>query len=64
MTVISDVYFNVARKLSEWRRHQIIKLSHKIFIQYEYGLLLYLKLARVDVGSVSKKGENMVGIIT
>ena len=22
-----------------------------------YGLFLYLKLARVDVGSVSKKGE-------
>ena len=29
-----------------------------------YGLLLYLKLARVDVGNVSKKGENMEGIIT
>ena len=28
-----------------------------------YGLLLYLKLARVDVGNVSKKGENMEGII-
>ena len=23
-----------------------------------YGLLLYFKLARVDVGNVSKKGEN------
>ena len=29
-----------------------------------YGLLLYLKLARVDVGNMSKKGENMEGIIT
>ena len=29
-----------------------------------YGLLLYLKLARVDVGNVSKKGKNMKGIIT
>ena len=29
-----------------------------------FGLLLYLKLARVDVGNVSKKGENMEGIIT
>ena len=28
-----------------------------------YGLLLYLKLARVDVGNVSKKGENMEVII-
>ena len=28
------------------------------------GLLLYLKLARVDVGNISKKGENMKGIIT
>ena len=27
-----------------------------------YGLLLYLKLARVDVGNVSKKGKNMEGI--
>ena len=30
----------------------------------DYGLLLYLKLARVDVGNVSKKDENMEGIIT
>ena len=29
-----------------------------------YGLLIYLKLARVDVANVSKKGENMDGIIT
>ena len=29
-----------------------------------YGLLLYLKLARVDVGNLSIKGENMEGIIT
>ena len=29
-----------------------------------YGLLLYLKLARVYVGNVSKKGEKMEGIIT
>ena len=27
------------------------------------GLLLYLKLARVVVGNVSKKGKNMEGII-
>ena len=26
--------------------------------------MLYLKLARVDVGNVSKKGKNMKGIIT
>ena len=25
---VSDIYFNVALTLSEWRRHQIIKLSH------------------------------------
>ena len=25
-----------------------------------YGLLLYLKLARVDVGNVSKKGKNII----
>ena len=31
MAVISDVYFNVAMILSKWRRHQIIKLSHKFF---------------------------------
>ena len=30
----------------------------------DYGLLLYLKLAMVDVGNVSKKVENMEGIIT
>ena len=30
----------------------------------DYGLLLYLKLARVDVGNIRKKGENMEGIIT
>ena len=29
-----------------------------------YGLLLYLKFARVDVGNVSKKGKNMKGIFT
>ena len=29
-----------------------------------YGLLLYLKLARVDVSNFSKKGENMESIIT
>ena len=29
-----------------------------------YGLLLYLKLARVDVGNVRKAGKNMKGIIT
>ena len=29
MTVISDVYFDVAVKLSKWRRHQKIKLSQK-----------------------------------
>ena len=34
-----------------------------VYFQMNYGLLLYLKLARVDVGSVSKKGENMEGII-
>ena len=27
-----------------------------------YGIWLYLKLAMVDVGNVSKKGENMEGI--
>ena len=35
-----------------------------VYFQMNYGLLLYLKLARVDVGNVSKKGENMKGIIT
>ena len=29
-----------------------------VYFQMNYGLLLYLKLARVDVGNVSKKGEN------
>ena len=48
MTVISYIYFDVAMILSKWERHQIIKL---------------LKLARVDVGTVSKTGENMEGII-
>ena len=57
--VISDVFFDVARILSKWSRHQII-----IYFQMNYGLLLYLKLARVDVGKVSKKGKNMKGIIT
>ena len=38
--------------------------SGLIYFQMNYGLLLYLKLARVDVGNVSKKGENMEGIIT
>ena len=32
MTVISDVYFDVARILSKTMRHHIIKLSHKTFI--------------------------------
>ena len=35
-----------------------------VYFQVNYGLLLYLKLARVDVGNVSKKGKNMKGIIT
>ena len=34
-----------------------------IFSGQNSGLLLYLKLATVDVGNVSKKGENMEGII-
>ena len=29
-----------------------------------YGLLLYLKPARVDVGNIRKKGKNIKGIIT
>ena len=33
-------------------------------VYMNYGLMLYLKLARVDVGNVIKKGENMEGIIT
>ena len=32
VTVISDVYFDVARILSIWMKHRIIKLSHKTFI--------------------------------
>ena len=35
-----------------------------VYFQMNYGLLLYLKLARVDVGNLSKKGKNMKGIIT
>ena len=35
-----------------------------VYFQMNYGVLLYLKLARVDVGNVSKKGKNMKGIIT
>ena len=27
-----------------------------VYFQMNYGLLLYLKLARLDVGNVSKKG--------
>ena len=34
-----------------------------VYFQMNYGLFLYLKLARVDVGNVSKKGGNMEGII-
>ena len=34
-----------------------------VYFQMNYGLLLYLKLARVDVGNVSKKSESMEGII-
>ena len=39
-----------------------ISFTYQFYMNY--GLLLYLKLARVDVGNVSKKGENMEGIIT
>ena len=35
-----------------------------VYFQMNYGLLLYLKLARFDVGNVSKKGKNVKGIIT
>ena len=35
-----------------------------VYFQMNFRLLLYLKLARVDVGSMSKKGENMEGILT
>ena len=34
-----------------------------VYFQMDYGLFLYLKLVRVDVGNVSKKGENMEGIV-
>ena len=40
----------------------INKITQKIvYLQKNYGLLLYLKLARVDVGNVSKKGKNRKG---
>ena len=66
MTVISDVCLDVARILSKWMKHQIIKLSHMTFISkgMNYELLLYFKLTRVDVGNVSKNSKNMKGIIT
>ena len=35
-----------------------------VYFQMNCGLLLYLKLARVDVGNVRKRGKNMKGIIT
>ena len=35
-----------------------------VYFQMNYVLLLYLKLARVDVGNLSKQVENMEGIIT
>ena len=34
-----------------------------VYFKMNYGLLLYLKLARIDVGDESKKGENLEGII-
>ena len=43
--VISDVYFTLYAVL--------------VYFQLNYGLLLYLKLTRVDVGNVSKKGKNI-----
>ena len=88
MTVISDIYFDVAMKLSKWSRHQIIKLpliftalflplfllaqcdpfyfacSFSFFFEWTMDFCSILKLARVDMGNVSKKGENMKGIIT
>ena len=33
-----------------------------VYFQMNHVLLLYLELAMVDVGNVSKKGENMEGI--
>ena len=34
-----------------------------VYFQMTCGLLLYLKLARVVVGNISKKGKNIEGII-
>ena len=42
----------------------IVKMEETSDNQMNYGLLFYLKLARVDVGNVSEKGENMEDIIT
>ena len=35
-----------------------------VYFQMDYGLLLDFKLARVVIGNVSKKGENIRSIIT
>ena len=57
MTVISDVCFVIFNSL--------FSLSFLVGTLLPlHGLLLNLKLARVDVGNVNKKGENMEGLIT
>ena len=68
--VISDVYFVIftALFLSLFScLHNVTPFTLYavlVYFQLNYGLLLYLKLPRVDVVNVSKKGENMEGIIT
>ena len=37
-------------------------MVNTVYFQMTFGLLLYLKLARVVVGNVSKNGKNMEGI--
>ena len=46
------------------KRFTIISDVYLVYFQMNYGLLLYSKLAGVDVGNASKKGKNMKGIIT
>ena len=64
MTVISDVYFDIAVIFCWHIVTPFTLYAVLVYFQMNYGLFLYSNLAKVDVGNVSKKGENMEGIIS
>ena len=59
------ILYSLSLSLSCWQNVTPFTLyAVLVYFQMDYGLLLYFKLARVVMGNVSRKGENMRCSIT